>query len=92
MDRPDPGAVYNVCDDEASSPAEVNEFAYDLLGLEPPPVIAFEDAAKTMSPMGLSFWQDNRLVDNRRIKEDLGIQLSYPDYRAGLRAILAAEG
>jgi len=62
------------------------------LGLEPPPVIDFEDAAKTMSPMGLSFWQDNRLVDNRRIKEDLGVRLSFPDYRAGLRAILAAEG
>jgi nucleoside-diphosphate-sugar epimerase len=92
MAHPDPGAVYNVCDDEAASPAEVNGFAYDLLGLEPPPVIDFEDAAKTMSPMGLSFWQDNRLVDNRRIKEDLGVRLSFPDYRAGLRAILAAEG
>jgi len=92
MRRPDPGAVYNVCDDEAASPAEVNGFAYDLLGLEPPPVIAFEDAARTMSPMGLSFWQDNRLVDNRRIKDELGVRLSYPDYRAGLCAIRAAEG
>ena len=92
MARPDPGAVYNVCDDEAASPAEVNAFAYELLGLEPPPVIAFEDAAKTMSPMGLTFWQDNRLVDNRRIKDELGVRLSFPDYRVGLRAILAAEG
>lgn len=92
MVRPEPGAVYNVCDDEAASPAEVNGFAYELLGLEPPPVIAFEDAAGTMSPMGLTFWQDNRLVDNRRIKDELGIELSFPDYRAGLRAILAAEG
>jgi nucleoside-diphosphate-sugar epimerase len=92
MARPDPGAIYNVCDDEAASSAEVNGFAYELLGLEPPQVIAFEDAAKTMSPMGLSFWQDNRLVDNQRIKIDLGVRLSYPDYRAGLRAILAAEG
>jgi nucleoside-diphosphate-sugar epimerase len=91
MRRPDPGAIYNVCDDEAASPAEVNGFAYELLGLESPPVIAFEDIAKAMSPMGLSFWQDNRLVDNRRIKEDLEVRLTYPDYRAGLRAILAAE-
>ena len=92
MTRPDPGAIYNVCDDEAASPVEVNGFAYQLLGLEPPPPVAFEDAAKTMSPMGLTFWQDNRLVDNRRIKEDLGVRLSFPDYRAGLRAILAEEG
>jgi hypothetical protein len=91
MDSPDTGAIYNVCDDEAASPAEVNGFAYELLGLEQPPVIAFEDAAKTMSPMGLTFWQGNRLVDNQRIKEDLGVRLYFPDYRAGLRAILAAE-
>jgi len=91
MARPNPGAVYNVCDDEAASPAEVNGFAYQLLGLQAPPVIAFEEAAKTMSPMGLTFWRDNRLVDNRRIKEDLGIRLSFPDYRAGLRSILAEE-
>ena len=25
--------------------------------------------------MGLSFWQDNRLVDNRRIKEELGVEI-----------------
>ncbi|MBC8337829.1 MAG: SDR family oxidoreductase [Rhodospirillales bacterium] len=89
MDRPDPGAIYNVCDDEAASPADVNAFAYELLGQEAPPVTAFEDIVKTMSPMGLSFWQDNRLVDNSRIKEALGVRLAYPDYRAGLRAILA---
>jgi len=41
-----------------------------------------------MSEMALSFWRDNRLVDNRRIKEELGVSLFYPDYRAGLRAIL----
>ncbi|NQV83104.1 MAG: SDR family oxidoreductase [Rhodospirillales bacterium] len=92
MARSEPGAVYNVCDNEAASPAEVNGFAYELLGLAPPPVIAFEDAVKTMSPMGLTFWQDNRLIDNRRIKDELGVQLAYPDYRAGLRAILAVEG
>ncbi len=38
--------------------------------------------------MALSFWRDNRLVDNRHIKEELGVSLLYPDYRAGLRAIL----
>lgn len=93
MDRPysgpGSGAVYNVCDDEAASPVDVNGFACELLDREPPPVIPFEEARKDMSPMGLSFWQDNRRVDNRRIKEELGVTLTYPDYRAGLRAILA---
>jgi nucleoside-diphosphate-sugar epimerase len=90
--RPDPGAVYNVCDDEAASPADVSRFAYELLGMEPPKIITFKDASKTMSPMGLSFWQDNRLINNRRIKEELSVKLTYPNYRVGLRAILAADG
>jgi nucleoside-diphosphate-sugar epimerase len=91
INQPNPGAIYNVCDDEAASPAEVSRFAYELLGMEPPLAVSFKDASKTMSPMGLSFWQDNRLVDNRRIKKELGVKLTYPNYRIGLRAILAAE-
>ena len=49
---------------------------------------SFEEAKKEMSPMALTFWADNKRVDNRRIREDLGVQLLYPDYRQGLRAIL----
>jgi nucleoside-diphosphate-sugar epimerase len=86
--RPEPGAVYNVCDDEAAPPAEVMAFACDLLGLEAPPLVAFEDA--DMSDMAKSFWADNKLVRNDRLKRDLGVALKYPDYRAGLRAIFKA--
>jgi len=86
--RPEPGAVYNVCDDEAAPPQDVVAFAASLLGVPPPPEIAFADAAPTMSPMALSFFADNRRVANRRIKERLGVRLAYPDYRAGLTAIL----
>jgi nucleoside-diphosphate-sugar epimerase len=91
MERPDPGAVYNVCDDEPAAPAEVVTFACELLGMEPRPLVSFDEAKAVMSPMALSFWRDNRLVDNARIKRDLGITLKYPDFRTGLRACLAAE-
>ncbi|WP_316976096.1 SDR family oxidoreductase [Shumkonia mesophila] len=92
MAKPDPGAIYNLCDDEPAAPAEVIAFACRLLGVAPPPPVAFDEAAKTMSPMALSFWRDNRRVDNGRIKRDLGVGLAYPSYREGLAAILAAEG
>lgn len=92
MARPDPGAVYNVCDDEPEAPAEVIAFACRLLGVPPPPPVAFEEAEKGMSPMALSFWRDNRRVDNGRLKRDLGVRLAHPTYREGLAAILAAEG
>jgi hypothetical protein len=44
-----------------------------------------------MSPMALSFWNDNRIVNNGRIKRELAVGLKYPTYRDGLRSILAAE-
>jgi nucleoside-diphosphate-sugar epimerase len=88
MARPDPGRIYNVCDDLPAAPGDVTAFACELLGIEPPPVVPFAEAAPAMSPMALSFWQDCRRVSNARIKNELAIRLAYPDYRAGLRAIL----
>jgi nucleoside-diphosphate-sugar epimerase len=87
--RPHPGRVYNVCDDAPAAAAEVTAYACELLGVDPPPLIPLEEAQ--MSPMALSFWEDNRLVSNRRLHEELGVTLDYPDYRAGLKAILAGE-
>ena len=89
MARPWPGRVYNVCDDDPASPAEVTAYACRLLGVAPPPLVALEEAG--LSPMGLSFWQDNKRVSNRRLHEELGVDLAYPSYKAGLDAILAAE-
>ena len=85
------GAIYNVCDDEPAAPAEVTTFACSLLGIDPPNEVSFEEAAKTMSPMGRTFWEDNRRVRNDRIKNELGVRLTYPTYREGLRAIYDAD-
>lgn len=87
--RPRPGAVYNVCDDEPAPPEAVVAHAAVLLGLPPPPLVPF--AAAGLSPLAKSFWDDNKRVANALIKRELGVALRYPDYRAGLAAILAAE-
>jgi nucleoside-diphosphate-sugar epimerase len=87
--RPRPGAIYNVCDDEPAAPADVVAYAASLLDLLPPPLEPFE--AATLSPLARSFWDDNKHVANTLIKEELGVALRYPDYRAGLKGILAAE-
>jgi hypothetical protein len=89
--QPQPGAIYNVCDNLPASPADVIAYVCELLEMEIPPLVSFDDASKSMSAMGLSFWSDNRRVDNFRIKNDLGVQLAYPDYRQGLSAIHKAE-
>ena len=89
--KPDPGAAYNVCDDEAAPPQDVIAYAAGLLGVDPPPAMPFDEAAKTMSEMARSFYRDNKRVSNLKIKDRLGVKLRYPDYRAGLQAILAAS-
>jgi nucleoside-diphosphate-sugar epimerase len=87
--RPRPGAVYNVCDDMPAAPEAVMAHAAALLGIAPPPLVPFADAG--LSPMALSFYDDNKRVRNALIKTELGIALRFPDYRTGLAAILAAE-
>lgn len=85
--RPRPGAAYNVCDDDPAPPQDVITHACELLGVDPPPEIPFEEAE--MSEMGRSFYAESKRVSNRRIKDELGVALRYPDYKAGLAALLA---
>ena len=87
--RPNPGAAYNVCDDEPAPPQDVIGYAAELLGLPMPPSVDFETAE--MGPMARSFYAENKRVKNDRIKSELGVRLKYPDYRSGLKA-LAGQG
>lgn len=87
--RPHPGRIYNVCDDRPAASAEVTAFAAELLGLPVPPAIPIEEA--DLSPMAASFYAECRRVDNRRIKEELGVELAYRDYMAGLSALASQE-
>lgn len=79
--------IYNVTDDEPSPSQDVIAYAADLMGLEPPPEIPFEQAELT--PMGRSFYADNRRVSNRRLHDDLGVTLRFPTYREGMAGIFA---
>ena len=90
MARPNPGAVYNVADDEPAPPQDVIAFACELLRVTPPPEVPYDEAE--LSPMARSFYADNRRIANARIKRELGGRLRYPTYREGLRAILEQEG
>ncbi|MBT9383938.1 SDR family oxidoreductase [Pseudooceanicola sp. CBS1P-1] len=89
MARPRPGAVYNLCDDDPAPPQDVIGHAARLLGMPLPPEEDF--ATAEMSPMARSFYAESKRVRNDLIKQELGIQLLYPDYRAGLAALHAAE-
>ncbi len=89
IERPHPGAIYNVCDDEAAPPEDVIAHAAGLLGVPAPPAEPF-DAAE-MTPMARSFYAESKRVSNARIKSELGVELAYPTYREGLATVLAEE-
>lgn len=86
--QPNPGAVYNLCDDDPAPPEDVIGYAAELLGLPVPPAEDFDTAE--MSPMARSFYAESKKVRNDRIKDELGVTLRYPDYKTGLRAMLRA--
>ena len=89
IQRPRPGAIYNICDDDPSPPEAVVAHAAALLGMPPPPLVPLDSAG--LSPMARSFYGDNKRVSNALIKTELGVTLRYPNFRAGLAAILADE-
>ncbi len=81
--------LYNVTDDEPSPPQDVVVFTAELLGLTPPPETGF--AGAKLSPMGSSFYAENKRVRNTHLKSTFGLILKYPTYREGLVSILTSR-
>ena len=81
-----PSGPVNVTDDEPAPPQDVVTFGAGLLGIEPPAPVAFEDAP--FNAMARSFWSQNKRVGNAKLRRDLGVDLAYPTYREGLRALV----
>lgn len=81
--------TFNLADDEPAPPQDVIQLGAQMIGLPVPPDLPYDTAE--MTPMQRSFYRDNKRVSNRAIKQALGIDLLYPDYRSGLKQILESE-
>jgi nucleoside-diphosphate-sugar epimerase len=89
IDRPRPGGIYNLCDDEPAPNSDVIAYAARLLGIAPPPEVPLAQAR--LSPAALRFYAESKRVSNARAKAELGWRPAFPTYREGLSAILAGE-
>lgn len=87
--NPAPGEIYNLSDDEPAPSHVVIEYACKLLGIPAPPLIPYDKA--DLAPIARSFYADNKRIKNDKIKNDLGIELKYKNYKEGLKECLAAE-
>jgi nucleoside-diphosphate-sugar epimerase len=83
--------VLHLADDQPEESAVVTAYAAQLLGIDPPQAVAYEDALPGMGEMARSFWADNRKVASRLTQERLGYHWRFPTYREGLASIVAEE-
>lgn len=89
MRNPHPGRSYNLADDRAAPSHELIKTACDMLGLNVPPLLPYDEA--DMAPIARSFYADNKRIKNDRVKSELGITLKYPSFEEGLKACLDHE-
>ena len=78
-----------MCDNDPAPPQDVLAHAAELLGVDLPPEVPFDEAE--MTPMARSFYAESKRVNNDRLRDELGVELLYPTYREGLAALLAME-
>jgi nucleoside-diphosphate-sugar epimerase len=83
--------ILNLADDRPSESAAVVIEAARLMGVAPPPEIAFADVLPAISPMARSFWAENRKVASEKTQRSLGLRWLYPSFREGLAAIWREE-
>ena len=81
-----PQRVVNVCDNTDLRMGDYFDLAADLCGLPRPPRISRAEAALQLSPMQLSFMGESRRLQNRRLTQELRLQLRYPTVLQGLLA------
>ena len=81
--------IFNISDDMPAPPQDVVEFAARLLNTDPPEPVIFSEAI--LSEMARSFYSETKYIINQKIKEKLGLELKYPNYKLGLRDILKEE-
>lgn len=76
--------TFNVSDDEPAPPQDVVEYAARVMGIDPPPEIAFEEAE--LGPMARSFYGETKRVSNEKLKAS-GYRMRHPNYRTELEAM-----
>ncbi len=76
--------IINIADNLPSTNIDVMRYAATLLNSSLPAVEPYHLAKKEMSPMALSFWQENRRVSNNLLCNGLGYSLIHPNYKSGL--------
>lgn len=90
-ERGRPGAVYNISDGHPSTMTDWFNRVADAVGLPRPPQITLAQARTQLSDGMQSYLAESKRLDNRRMREELGVEPLFPDLARGLAACLAVE-
>lgn len=86
------GRIYNASDGHPTTMTDYFFRVADLYGLPRPPTVSLAEARRILSPNMLSFLEESKRLDNRRMREELRVSLRYPDLSSGLPACRKEEG
>jgi nucleoside-diphosphate-sugar epimerase len=79
------GEIYNVTDGQPGNMADYFNQVADMAGLPRPPVISLEKAEEQLSAGLQSYLAESRRIDNRKMLEELQLELRYPNLEEGLK-------
>ena len=85
-------STYLLADNEPAAPADVLRYTAELYGLPTPEPVPYEGVEAELSAEARVFWSRPVRASAANAYASLGVQLAYPTYREGLRAVKAAEG
>lgn len=83
-----PGAVYNISDGQPTTMTDYFNRVADAVGLARPPQISLIEASTHLSAGMRSYLAESKRLDNRAMREELGVVPRYPDLMSGLDACL----
>jgi nucleoside-diphosphate-sugar epimerase len=85
-----PQRIYHVSDCSEVKMGDHFDAVADAFGLPRPPRLTRDEAARTLSPLQMSFLAESRRLDNHRLHAELRLRLRYPTPAAAW--VLADEG
>jgi nucleoside-diphosphate-sugar epimerase len=89
--RARPGRVYHAVDDSHLKMGDYFDTVADAFALPRPPRLPRAELQAQVSPMLLSFMSESRRLDNRRLRQELGVRLRHPDVAEAVAAMALAQ-
>ena len=86
MNKPNPISIYNVADDLPSSLNDVVRYISEKTGIIIDREVQYSELSEDEKRE--SFFTENKKVNNKLIKEELGVILKYPTYIEGYNKII----